>query len=81
LVSEQELHLYISGEAEGKIRQVVGDSGDCLQVGNNQEDSQEDCRRSWDTQVCRVTATGFLGEQTGTTTWLLKAIDMLEGKT
>jgi hypothetical protein len=27
-----------------------------------------------------VTAAGFPGEQTGTTIWLLKAIDMLEGK-
>jgi hypothetical protein len=55
--------LYISAEGEGK------------------EERGRKRRQSGDSDeglVCRVTATGFPGEQTGTTRWLLK--DRYAGK-
>jgi hypothetical protein len=37
--------LYISGREKEKEDRVLELCDDCLQVGNNQEDSQEDCRK------------------------------------
>jgi hypothetical protein len=59
VVSEQDFTCIFQVKREGKGRQSIGDSVDCLQVGNNQEDSQEDCRMKLETLLVQSDSSRF----------------------
>jgi hypothetical protein len=74
VVSELELYLYISSRGRRKRKTECWRLCDgCLQVGNNQGDSQRTVGEAGNTQGCRVIAAGFPEEQIETMRWLLKA--------